>query len=619
MTEIALALALGFGAGVLSGMFGVGGGILFVPTLTLVVGLGQLEAQATSLAAIIPVVALGAWRQSRHGLVRGRVALTVGLASAIGVTAGALLANELPEDGPAEALRGASGRHGGASRDFRVANRRRIVTISRRQGRRRAFGLATLWRMRLRLGTAVALCFVTVLVAGPAEAQQAGAKASSRALALRVVMPDGTEEIVGQASAPPGRLVRSEGLTYGETIVTTGSSWARARATASTQGAASASSTLRTVSLFDGEITVGAMSTRAIASASSKRATGSLSGSWLADVTILGTSVRATPNKRVQLADWGYVVLLEQAVVKDSKRIGRRTFVAALHVHLTADHGGLAAGTEIVVGYAEAAASAPRPPKVEDPKDGNGVPVAPPSGPSRDPKPGTDDTPPPVVQDPPENVKPQLTNNGYVFPVYGPAGFTNDFAAGRAHTGWHHGNDIFAPLGTPVLAVTDGTLFLVGWNTLGGNRLWLRDGQGNEFYYAHLTAYTPLAFDGSQVKAGDVIGFVGTTGDADGTPPHLHFEIHPAALLGLGYDGVVNPYPYLLAWRRVADASFDWSPKPGKVPQPGVVLLDADDISTASGLDPIALSGLMNLPEFFGESSAQVEPDVVGAPPGFGG
>ncbi len=111
--------------------------------------------------------------------------------------------------------------------------------------------------------------------------------------------------------------MRSNGLTYGETIVTTGSSWARARATASTQGAASATSTLRTVSLFDGEITVGAISTRAIASASSKRATGGLSGSWLADVTILGAEVRATPNKRVQLADWGYVVLLEQAVVKD--------------------------------------------------------------------------------------------------------------------------------------------------------------------------------------------------------------------------------------------------------------------------------------------------------------
>jgi hypothetical protein len=98
VTEIAEALALGFAAGVLSGLFGVGGGILFVPTLTLVVGLTQLEAQATSLAAIIPVVALGAWRQHRHGLVRWRAALAVGLTSALGVAGGAVLADRLGND-----------------------------------------------------------------------------------------------------------------------------------------------------------------------------------------------------------------------------------------------------------------------------------------------------------------------------------------------------------------------------------------------------------------------------------------------------------------------------------------------------------------------------------------
>jgi len=98
MTEVLEALALGFAAGVLSGLFGVGGGILFVPTLTLVVGLTQLEAQATSLAAVIPVVVVGAWRQHRRGLVRGRAALIVGLASAGGVVGGALLANELGND-----------------------------------------------------------------------------------------------------------------------------------------------------------------------------------------------------------------------------------------------------------------------------------------------------------------------------------------------------------------------------------------------------------------------------------------------------------------------------------------------------------------------------------------
>jgi len=95
---IILALVLGFGAGVLSGLFGVGGGILFVPTLVLVVGLGQLEAQSTSLAAIIPVVAFGAWQQHRAGNVRWRYGLIVGVVSVAGVLAGASLAISLDED-----------------------------------------------------------------------------------------------------------------------------------------------------------------------------------------------------------------------------------------------------------------------------------------------------------------------------------------------------------------------------------------------------------------------------------------------------------------------------------------------------------------------------------------
>jgi uncharacterized membrane protein YfcA len=93
-----LVIVLGFAAGVLSGMFGVGGGILFVPALSLVVGLTHLEAQATSLAAIIPVVAVGAWRQHRYGNVRWRPALWVGLTSAVGVAGGVVLADRLSDD-----------------------------------------------------------------------------------------------------------------------------------------------------------------------------------------------------------------------------------------------------------------------------------------------------------------------------------------------------------------------------------------------------------------------------------------------------------------------------------------------------------------------------------------
>jgi uncharacterized protein len=98
MSELVLAAVLGFAAGGLSGMFGVGGGILFVPTLVLVLDLSQLEGQATSLAAMIPVVAVGAWRQHRYGNVRWRSAAVIGVLSIGGVAAGTVLATSLSDD-----------------------------------------------------------------------------------------------------------------------------------------------------------------------------------------------------------------------------------------------------------------------------------------------------------------------------------------------------------------------------------------------------------------------------------------------------------------------------------------------------------------------------------------
>ena len=184
-----------------------------------------------------------------------------------------------------------------------------------------------------------------------------------------------------------------------------------------------------------------------------------------------------------------------------------------------------------------------------------------------------------------------------MFPVYGPqVDFTDTFGAFRGDVpgNWHHGDDIFAPLGTPVLACADGTIFSVGWNNVGGNRLWLRDSQGNEFYYAHLSAYSPAAKNGSRVKAGEVVGFIGNTGDAEGTPYHLHFEVHPVAYLSLGYDGAVDPTPYLHAWQHQQDLYLaqvaGYLPGvAGAAPKPGAILLQADDISQANGLDPASL------------------------------
>lgn len=95
-STIAFSIVLGLAAGVLAGMFGVGGGILFVPTLV-ALGLGQLEAQGTSLLAILPTVLVGAWNQRRYGNLRMRTAVVVGLASTLGVEIGATLVTELPE------------------------------------------------------------------------------------------------------------------------------------------------------------------------------------------------------------------------------------------------------------------------------------------------------------------------------------------------------------------------------------------------------------------------------------------------------------------------------------------------------------------------------------------
>lgn len=95
--DIVLALVIGLLAGALGGLFGVGGGLIFVPTLVLLFDLGQVEAEATSLLAIIPVVVAGTWRQHLYGNVRWRAAGVVGLAAVAGVELGVLTAKSLPE------------------------------------------------------------------------------------------------------------------------------------------------------------------------------------------------------------------------------------------------------------------------------------------------------------------------------------------------------------------------------------------------------------------------------------------------------------------------------------------------------------------------------------------
>tara|TARA_A100000171_G_C2139511_1_gene153605 strand:+ start:3911 stop:5047 length:1137 start_codon:yes stop_codon:yes gene_type:complete len=102
----------------------------------------------------------------------------------------------------------------------------------------------------------------------------------------------------------------------------------------------------------------------------------------------------------------------------------------------------------------------------------------------------------------------------------------------------HEGIDIFAPRGTPLIAITDGRITSTGDRGLGGKQVWLRDGLfGKTMYYAHLDSIHVA--EGQRVKLGDTIGFVGNTGNAETTEPHLHFGIYK------GSTGPVNPYPYV--------------------------------------------------------------------------
>ena len=98
MVEILAAVVIGLLAGALGGLFGVGGGLIFVPALVLLFDFGQVEAEATSLLAIIPVVLAGTWRQHLYGNVRWRPALVIGLTAIAGVELGVLTAKSLPEE-----------------------------------------------------------------------------------------------------------------------------------------------------------------------------------------------------------------------------------------------------------------------------------------------------------------------------------------------------------------------------------------------------------------------------------------------------------------------------------------------------------------------------------------
>ena len=437
----------------------------------------------------------------------------------------------------------------------------------------------------------VSACAIVLVVGASVGSADRSAGATARAWAIKVIAPGVAAAGTPVLAAPDDAVSFDGAFTYPAdgSVVTATSVTTSVSATSGTQANAGATAQVTSLSLFKGELVAATVTGETHASAGTASSSGDTGATAITDLVVLGQPVTPTPNQQIPLGDWGYAILLEQKSQRiDKPTPGHHDFVTALDVFLTADHGGLPAQSEIQIGYAEANAQA---------SEAAPIPVAP-SGPTTTgakPKEPRSTGIPPILSKP-LNVNPTLGKGGYVFPVYGVSSYGDTYGGLRGDVSgrWHHGDDIFAALGTPILAVAHGTVFSVGWNDIGGWRLWLRDDNGNEFYYAHLSAYTPIAVDGAIVSAGDVLGFVGNTGDAEGTPYHLHFEVHPVGLLGLGYDGAVNPTVYLDAWRRLQDVRFDavagWAPAlAANAPKAGAILLQSSDISTASGLDPSSL------------------------------
>ena len=466
--------------------------------------------------------------------------------------------------------------------------------------------------VRASLIVAAALVGLAVSFAAAAPDQP---EAQATAVVSRVSQPSTPDQVSYTAEAPPTSDAVIPGYAYpGDgSVLRIGSANHRVVAQPGESSSAQAGVGALAVSIFNGEVTVESIDLRASAAAGSVSASSSVSASKITGLTVLGQLITPAANLVVPLADWGTLEVLGSSVeTSQTAPRSASASVTAIRVKLIADHGGLPAGSSVEVGSvtvsttAAPTVSAPTTTvKKTVPGKPTSRPVIPPGAP-REPGTSIPGGAPPELVRPAPAVTAQLSNGGYVFPVYGPASYGDTFGAprGDVHGGWHHGEDIFAPLATPLLAVASGSIFSVGWNDIGGWRLWLRDDSGNEFYYAHLSAYSPLAVNGHRVKAGDVLGFMGKTGDAEFSPVHLHFEIHPVSLLARGYDGAVAPYPFLNAWRRAQDVSFDAgraylpidgpaSARAGVAPPAAAMLLEANDISSTSGLVPGSLESTL--------------------------
>jgi murein DD-endopeptidase MepM/ murein hydrolase activator NlpD len=373
--------------------------------------------------------------------------------------------------------------------------------------------------MRLRIPALAAAGLAAVVAAVPSAPAQAPARASAQASVAA-----GDLGTVGRAAVQDsGRDSATDAAARSGMEILGGEASVRARRGGG-DASARAAATAEGVTLFDGLVTAERVTRTATAEDGSVSYGGSVTG------IVVNGIARGDRGSPASWSGGGAHVTVNRDGV-------------GLRVRLTRAVAGFASGTTVTV--AEVSAEA------VDGADPAATPTPTPSpSPTATPDPlgdpggerADDDDADKKPSRPKVSAEERLARGRFVFPVYGDVRCADDFGAER-QIGAHQGNDCFAAFGSPVLAVADGTLNRVGTLPISGNRLWLKTERGDSFFYAHLSAFGPEAVSGRKVKAGTLLGFVGNTGDAEPTPPHVHFEIHP------GDKDAIDPYEVLKAWQ----------------------------------------------------------------------
>src|SRR5215204_181896 len=202
--------------------------------------------------------------------------------------------------------------------------------------------------------------FVALAGGSPSAARSENGDTTSRAFAIQVAVPGQAGGSAAVVQAPPDAVGVGGSFAYPAdgSIVNAGSVTSGAFATPGSSATASASAQVSSIAMFGGDVTVSSVTAKTRASANTRASSADASGSLITGLVVQGAAVSPGVGTQFPLGDWGYIVTLQEgkASLDAEDAHGARVFVTALQVRLTADHYGLPAGTEVMVGYAESQA-----------------------------------------------------------------------------------------------------------------------------------------------------------------------------------------------------------------------------------------------------------------------